>query len=193
MNRRSHRPAGAILGRHKVVDDRTGFVVLDDAVDKEWNGLRVVEVEPRHPQEYVRGVKDDQLVKNARPPAPTEGTLATGSNFGAAVSGSLTLLTVDMTETKQVSRLDLTITDAILNDYRRFLRLETSTDAVSYTAVDDPIIDGLLAAMISGTAVGIPLGGQYRAIRVIADPPGTVAFNHTTAMTIYGGSVYTPS
>lgn len=44
--------------------DRCGFDYHADQMKKEWNGLRVCKScwEPRHPQEFVRGRKDDSSV-----------------------------------------------------------------------------------------------------------------------------------
>lgn len=54
------------------VSDRTGFPVRAEDTRKEWSGL-IVEAstyEPRQPQDLVRGVRDDQSVRDARPVAP---------------------------------------------------------------------------------------------------------------------------
>lgn len=49
--------------------DRSGFKVKASRTQKEWNGLivRREDWEPRHPQDYVRGVRDQQSVREARP------------------------------------------------------------------------------------------------------------------------------
>lgn len=49
--------------------DRTGFKVRSFDTKKEWNNLIVREQswEIRQPQDFVRGVKDDQTVQEARP------------------------------------------------------------------------------------------------------------------------------
>jgi hypothetical protein len=48
----------------KSICDRCGFLYKASQLKKEWNGLRVCKVcwEPRHPQDFVRGKKDDQSV-----------------------------------------------------------------------------------------------------------------------------------
>lgn len=60
-------------GDHLVRCDRTGFTVYASETAKEWNGLRVRHEswEPRHPQEFVRGVHDRQGVDDARPQPST--------------------------------------------------------------------------------------------------------------------------
>ncbi len=57
--------------------DRTGFQVYASDTVQEWNGLRVrrQSYEERHPQDFVRGIGDDQTVPFARPDSATEATL----------------------------------------------------------------------------------------------------------------------
>jgi hypothetical protein len=62
--------------------DRTGFAVRAERTQLEWNNLLVDRRvwEARQPQDYVRGVNDDQTVPYARPrsPNPAVGTSTTG-------------------------------------------------------------------------------------------------------------------
>ena len=58
--------AAHVLG----ICDRCGFRRKLHQLRKEWTGLKVCSDtcwEPRHPQEFVRGVKDDQSVYEPRP------------------------------------------------------------------------------------------------------------------------------
>lgn len=59
------------LGDWLVTCDRTGFRVLASDTQKEWDGAivwdRVYEV--RHPQDFVRSVRDVEMVPYARPKA----------------------------------------------------------------------------------------------------------------------------
>jgi hypothetical protein len=50
---------------------RCGFTYYASQVRQEWTGLRVCAScwDPRHPQEFVRGVRDDQTVPYANPPS----------------------------------------------------------------------------------------------------------------------------
>lgn len=52
--------------------DRTGFAIRAERTQKEWNNLIVSDQvwEARQPQDFVRGVNDDQTVPNARPRQP---------------------------------------------------------------------------------------------------------------------------
>lgn len=51
-------------GTWNAVCDVCGFVFKSDQLIKTWNGLYVCkdDYEPRHPQDFVKGVKDDQSV-----------------------------------------------------------------------------------------------------------------------------------
>lgn len=53
----------------KGVCDRCGFEFLHRELRKEWTGLMVCRQchDPRHPQDFVRGVKDKQSIPNPRP------------------------------------------------------------------------------------------------------------------------------
>jgi hypothetical protein len=53
-------------------DDRSGFTRHAEDTQKEWNGLIVGKDlwEARQPQDFVRGVADDQTVPDARPIPP---------------------------------------------------------------------------------------------------------------------------
>lgn len=54
------------------IDDRTGFAFRSERTRKEWQGLIVSDRvwEARHPQDFVKGVQDNQTVPYARPRQP---------------------------------------------------------------------------------------------------------------------------
>ena len=56
-------------GDWTLVCDRTGFRLLASMTKQEWNNLQVWEKvwEPRQPQDYLTGIRDDQSVPFARP------------------------------------------------------------------------------------------------------------------------------
>lgn len=56
-------------GTWTVVDDRSGFRLLNTQVQFEWNGLLVWSKiwEIRQPQDYLRGIPDNMSVPYARP------------------------------------------------------------------------------------------------------------------------------
>lgn len=57
------------MGDFRAVCDRSGLLCWNSELVTEWTGARVLKrfAEPRHPQDFVRGVADDQTVRNARP------------------------------------------------------------------------------------------------------------------------------
>lgn len=70
----ARRPFGGAGNNYRrgdwdVIDDRTGFKVKASETVREWTGLRVhwTQVDPRHPQDFVRGVPDRQKVPFTRP------------------------------------------------------------------------------------------------------------------------------
>jgi hypothetical protein len=62
-----------VRGDHYVICDRTGFKVRASRAREDWTGaiVRSDSWEARHPQDFVRGKKDDQRVPDARP-RPTD-------------------------------------------------------------------------------------------------------------------------
>lgn len=56
-------------GSHNFICDRCGFKYKSFDKRKEWTGLVVCYscYEPRHPQDFVRGVQDKQSVYDPRP------------------------------------------------------------------------------------------------------------------------------
>lgn len=64
---------GQRLGDHLVVCDFSGFTVWASDTVMTWKGLRVArrfvgEEATRHPQDFVKSVRDDPSVSNPRPP-----------------------------------------------------------------------------------------------------------------------------
>ncbi len=59
-------------GDNNAVCDRCGWTFKASTLKKTWDGLWVCarDWEPRHPQDFVRSVKDDQTVKVSRPEGP---------------------------------------------------------------------------------------------------------------------------
>jgi hypothetical protein len=52
------------------IDDYTGFKVPLSSLKKDWKGLLAVDPEKRNPQDFVRGVRDNQALPYSRPEAP---------------------------------------------------------------------------------------------------------------------------
>lgn len=59
------------LNDFRVICDRSGFKCWASETTMTWDGLRVLRrfSEARHPQDFARGVADDQRVTNPRPEA----------------------------------------------------------------------------------------------------------------------------
>jgi hypothetical protein len=87
------RSPGFRPGDHWVTCDRCGFAYRHSETVKEWNGLVVCKSkcwEPRHPQDFVRGVRDSQAPGGNVRPDPTNVFVSncTGNNTaGQAVAG----------------------------------------------------------------------------------------------------------
>lgn len=65
-------------GQYNFICDQCGFKRKSKDMRRQWDGLQVCKNcwEPRHPQDFVKGVKDDPSVPVARPdqdPTFTEG------------------------------------------------------------------------------------------------------------------------
>lgn len=60
-----------VSGDNYVICDECGFRMLASQTRKRWDGMQVChkDWEPRHPQDGVRGRRDKQTVKVARPEA----------------------------------------------------------------------------------------------------------------------------
>lgn len=92
------------------ISDKSGFKVRAEDTEKEWNGLwvrKVAEFEERQPQDFVRGVADDQRVPEPRPRqldaflGPLITTLTAAAAAGAtslAVASSVRMFAGDVIE-----------------------------------------------------------------------------------------------
>lgn len=82
------------------IDDRTGFATRAERTKREWTGLIVSERvwEARHPQDFVKGVTDDQTVPFPRPrqanvfqgPLSFVITVSAGARAGSVTLDSVT-------------------------------------------------------------------------------------------------------
>jgi hypothetical protein len=92
-------PEGYRRGDHWLIDDRTGFAIRRSEARKEYTGAIVHkdDFETRHPQEFIKGRRDRQAVKDPRPePADQFQGLLTTQTTEAANAGD-TQLSVDST------------------------------------------------------------------------------------------------
>lgn len=72
MSKRDEQPTFYKPGDNYVIDDQSGFRVRAEDARIQWNGLLVDKVrwEARNPQDFVKGVWDNQNVDDPRPVAP---------------------------------------------------------------------------------------------------------------------------
>ena len=92
-----------VHGSHNVICDRSGFKVHVEDTWPEWNGLRVrkEDWEPRHPQDLLRSVPDDQSVEDPRPGA-TDTHSQTETTLDADELAGQTVLSVASTSNMTV-------------------------------------------------------------------------------------------
>ncbi len=85
------------LGSFYRTDDRSGFATRAEQTRMEWNGLIVDRKlwEIRQPQDFVKGVADDQSVPDARSEAPTPFVGPIFTNLSGSVTPGATFLPLD--------------------------------------------------------------------------------------------------
>lgn len=182
---------------HKMVSDRSGQVFPANEIVRQWDGLLVHkdEEEPRHPQEFVRGVVDDYSVRNPRPQQNFLFTLSTGntatasSNLvtrdgdnlvtrdgdtlrsrGETFTASDDIVNVDLSDLDDVSFVVLNFSE--LTEGKDKLNIFTSEDNVTYTPLDIPFVD-ILRALTIGSDVRVPIGRRCRYVALRFQPLGT--------------------
>lgn len=182
---------------HKMVSDRSGFVFPSNEIVRQWDGLLVheSEEEPRHPQEFVRGVVDDYAVRNPRPRAPYEATVSTGNTAtfsvelvdrdgnelvtrdglilrtrGATFSPTTNIIQADIGSIKDVSFVKFTFTE--LTAGKHLLNIYTSEDGVSYDGLVVPFVDAVRDFAV-GEEVMVPIGRRARYVAMRFAPIGT--------------------
>lgn len=197
LTRSSSGRRGRKSGEHLMISDRSGFRYPSSQVVREWTGAYVAkhEEEPRHPQEFVRGVVDDYSVRNPRPQQNFLFTLSTGNTATASgvlvTRGADTLVTrdgdtlrsrgetftasddivnVDLSDLDDVSFVDVNFSE--ITEGKDKLNIFTSEDNVTYTPLDVPFVD-ILRAMTIGTDVRVPIGRRCRYVALRFQPLGT--------------------
>ena len=98
--------------------ERTGFKVYASQTRKEWTGriVRKESFEQRHPQDFVRGVKDRQIVTDPRPEPTVDnfiGPLTTTLTV-AAPAGALNLTVDDTTRMFATDRVTVLLDNGYL-------------------------------------------------------------------------------
>jgi hypothetical protein len=182
------RDKKAKLGEHLVTCDRSGRVIYASDARREWNGLLVHKDywEPRHPQEFVRGVRDRQAVSDARPNTAADVTALATTTVSATTSARvIEFATQDLGSKKNVSRVDVVITDAGFSEYNRFVRAQISDDNVTFT--DSGADPQPLAGVQSGETGVIQLGNPARYVKVLASSVYPIVSDYSATITVYGG------
>lgn len=191
--KRDGRPYGYTEGDHLMVCDQTGLTRLSRDIVRQWDGLLVwkEQEDPRHPQEYVRGVPDDYAVRNPRPRGPLESTLTTGNSATTTVEVPIIstrggddlqtrggddiiprfyieeqdIIVVDLGDEFEISRVVMNLQ---INQGQDTLNMEYSTDNVTYTSILPNELE-VLRDLESGTTIAIVLGSvnaRYIRLRV---------------------------
>jgi hypothetical protein len=179
-----------------MVSDRSGLVFPASEIVRQWDGLLVhkSEEEPRHPQEFVRGVVDDYAVRNPRPPAPYEATVSTGNTAtfsvelvdrdgnelitrdglilrtrGAIFSPNTNIIQADIGSIKSVSFVKFKFTEITAG--KHLLNIYTSEDGSSYSGLVVPFVDAV-RDFTAGDEVMVPIGRRARYVALRFEPIG---------------------
>lgn len=176
------------LGDHKVVCDRSGRTIMASEARQEWNGLIVDKRywEPRHPQEFVRGVKDDQAVRYTRVPGDFDVAQDTTTGAGTTSGNGITFLSSDLGSKLHVSRVSVTITDSGFSNYKNQLDVQVSDDNVTFVNAGADPVD--FEGAVSGSAKTIPVGVDGRYVRIRGTFPQGQSVDFTGTMTVFGGA-----
>lgn len=128
----------------RVICDRCGFEITSNEARHEWTGLIVCGEcwEPRHEQDYVKGVRDHQNVPFARPDPPDSFGAPFTAKLTAAGAAGATSLTVDATTNFTAGNY----AHVSLDDGQVFRTTIASVGGATALTIDD--------ALPSGAAIG---------------------------------------
>lgn len=201
----TNRKGGYQKGEHLVVCDRSGRVYDSSNTRKEWNGLIVGkdEWEPRHPQEFVRGIRENIAVKQARPGGVKSIDLSTTIDDITPVSGSVTssvytsgaaddtrpfvYWTVDLGSSLELEKALLSgvsMTGAPPSQIRRGVKMGYSTDNVTYTDIE-PALGEFSDGLEGGAAdfvVALNITARYLRLALI----GGAGLGYTGTLSMTG-------
>lgn len=178
------------VGSYKMVCDRSGQTFDASEMRKEWTGLWVHESywEPRHPQEFVRGVADDRRVPVSRPAAASTSLQLSATGSGTSSDATITLASGDIGGEKACSRAVFTLSMTSYDANRLNLVLSYSDDGATYTELTDNLTQDAFASSIDGEAFSIPLAENTRYWRLqLKDNSGSNTYS--ASMDIYGSDV----
>jgi len=199
---------GGYHGSFKRVCDRSGFVYDAEDTRKEWTGLIVGkdQWEPRHPQEFVRGLPTDITVPDPRPGSPFSAGAGVDINDLTAVSGSVaasvyTSGATDETRPFVYWTLDLGaevgVNSATLSsfaaagatnpDIRKGFYIETSSDNITYTPLLEAINEQGGGVSPAATDYVVQISKDARYLRLTLR--GGKGLGYTGVITMTGLSV----
>lgn len=198
---KSKSKRGYVKGDPWLVCDQTSQRFRRSDTVEQWDGLIVWKEihEPRHPQEFVRGVRDDFAVRDPRPQAAYEVVISTGNDTnltqvqerdldnvferdgdevlartGDIEAPDFEILNVDLGSEKYVSRAKLTV--ASLSAGTDNLNIYTSSDGSTYDPLESPGSD-IIQNLTLGeeTVVGIGRYVRYVSLRLAPLTPELVS------------------
>lgn len=178
---------------YKMVSDRSGLVYPASQIVRQWDGLLVAkhEEEPRHPQEFVRGVVDDYVVRNPRPRQSIESTLSSGSTtisepiierdgdfVISRIADAITtrgepfglgdsFYSADLGSVRQVNRVVFQFDEIGLP--AKFLNIYTSEDGVTYNRMETPFVD-IIRSQVEGEETSVMIGRRARYLQFRFEP-----------------------
>jgi len=176
------------VGEPKVRCDRSGLVFNARDMRREWNNLIVHKdfYEPRHPQEFVRGVRDDQAVRHARVQENIGSALSTTSSTATTTKNVISFVSASFTTATEIARVKLVVTDTGLDSYKDRLVFEISDDGSTWKEAGT-ISPGQLADLQSGETSYYQIGKDTKNIRLIGRFAPKQAVDYTLTMTLIGG------
>lgn len=198
-----------------MISDRSGFRYPASEIVRQWDGLLVArrEEEPRHPQEFVRGVVDDYAVRNPRPRPDILATLSTGNTAtvsvelvtrdgeelvtrdgdmlrsrGQTFTASDSIVSIDLGEIELVAFAVVAFSE--LTNGKDQLNIYTSADNVTYTPLETPF-DDILRSLTLGTDRQVAVGRRARYVALRFQPFGPQIQSNfvLTKFDILGGDV----
>lgn len=153
-----------------------------DETTKNWKGQWVGEDnwDPRHPQQFVRGLVDRQHMPHPRPRQTRESELA--SNITATITATADLVTTvvstDLGTINHIARVKLGATGDTLEVFGA-ANFFHSTDNVTFDELNDPIVNREMQVLATdGTQTEFAIGVRARYLQLRSVKPsvtGTVS------------------
>lgn len=155
---------GLKVGEWKAVCDECGWDYHSSDLKEDWKGLMKCPTcwEPRHPQDFVRGVQDDPSVPWTRPAVEVDdGILHVGDTNTTLTSSSDTIVVFDTTLT---ANRTVTLDTA---DFKNGDQFEIKKDDGTAFTID---VDGLKTLTTDSTAFFEYNGVKWQFLRLYTSP-----------------------